>query len=316
MKKIKCIIDEVARYAPMEIKRMKNPIFKLLILLWVFPFILIKNRWLSKKGLLHLSYFEVVVTTRCTLKCKNCANLMQYYKNPKHVPWEVIENSVQRLLESIDRVDSVGILGGEPFLYPELSRVVELLESSPKVRAIRVITNGTLIPKNEEVLKALTAKKVVVQLNSYSNVHMRVVNELVQLFDSRKIKYKLMKMNGTEWLDYGDLNCRDRSEKELEQQFERCRMDCRSLYNGKLFYCPRSGHGMDLGFLSENSEDYVDFMDKSLSIQELRERLCKLLFGGKYVEACNHCDKGTTLCKPIPAAVQMERVSNNVKSNS
>ncbi len=307
MKKFRELYNKAAKCAPKSVKRMKTSKRKLLLLLILFPFILMRNRWLLKDKALHLDYFEVVVTTRCTLKCKNCANLMQYYHRPMHVSWEVIEKSVTKLLECADRVERVGILGGEPLLYPDLDKVIDLLESSPKVKAIRVVTNGTLIPKDEKILKALAGRKVMVQLNNYLNAYTGVADELARLFDERKIRYRLLKKDGTEWVDYGDLSCRDRSEEELIKQFKSCKIDCRSLYNGKLFYCPRSGHGMDLELLSEVKEDYVDFTDGNLSVEKTREKLYELLYEKKYIEACNHCDKGTDFCKAIPAAVQVER---------
>lgn len=312
MKKFRKLYNEAARCAPKSLRRMKDSRLKLFILLMCFPFILIKNTWLLHDKTLHLSYFEVVVTTRCTLKCKNCANLMQYYHQPMHVQWGMIEKSVKRLLECIDRVEKVGILGGEPLLYPELDKVIYLLESSSKVKAIRIVTNGTLIPKDENILRALTSRKVVVQLNSYLNAYAGVADELAKLFDERKIKYKLLKKDGTEWVDYGDLGSRNRSEEELTEQFKRCKINCRSLYNGKLFYCPRSGHGMDLKLLPGVDKDYVDLADSNSTVEETRNKLYDLLYKKKYIEACNHCDKGTQFCKPIPAAMQMERTRNIV----
>lgn len=307
MKKFRKVYNMTAKCAPATIQRMKNVKLRQFILLLFFPFLLAKNRWLLKEKPLHLDYFEVVVTTRCSLRCKNCANLMQYYHKPEHVEWDVIERSVKRLLECIDKVERVGILGGEPLLYPELPKVIDLLEASPKVRAIRVVTNGTLIPKNEEVLRALANSKVVVQLNNYLNAYAGVADELAKVFDSRKIKYRLLKKDGSEWVDYGNLDCRNRKAEELKEQFKNCGIDCRSLYNGKLFYCPRSGHGMDLGLLRENPADYVDIIGSDLPTDEMREKLYRLLFERQFIEACNHCDKGTSYCKPIPAAEQVER---------
>lgn len=312
MKKFRKLYNEAAKCAPISVKRMKDSKLKLFVLLICFPFILAKNRWLLHDKALHLDYFEVVVTTRCTLRCQNCANLMQYYHQPMHVDWDVIEKSVKRLLECIDRVERVGVLGGEPLLYPELDKIIYLLESSPKVKTIRVVTNGTLIPKDEKILKALTSRKVTVQLNNYLNAYAGVADELAKLFDERKIKYRLLKKDGTEWVDYGDLSCRNRSKEELVKQFKKCKIDCRSLYNGKLFYCPRSGHGMDLKLLSEVDKDYVDLIDTAMSVEETRKKLYELLYEKQYIEACNHCDKGTELCKPIPAAIQMERTKNNM----
>ncbi len=31
----------------------------------------------------YYEYLEIPITTKCTLKCEKCANLIPYYKNPK-----------------------------------------------------------------------------------------------------------------------------------------------------------------------------------------------------------------------------------------
>lgn len=63
---------------------------------------------------------EIDLTKRCTLRCKECANLMQYYKKPDRIPGETIRKSVICLLDSVDGIAMLKILGGEPLLEQEL----------------------------------------------------------------------------------------------------------------------------------------------------------------------------------------------------
>ena len=62
-----------------------------------------------------------------------------------------------------------------------------------------------------------------------------------------------------EWLDYGGPEKRDRSGQQLREQFQRCAVICRSLLNGKLFYCPRSSNGDDLGRIPAKEGEWLDF---------------------------------------------------------
>ena len=306
MGRIEKKVEMAIKLSPKRIEKVKNNFLRRVIYGCMAPYLIVRYPWLVKKYPLYLDYFEVVVTTRCSLRCKNCANLMQYYQQPQHVEFEVIEKSLKQFIENVDLVKRVGVLGGEPFLYKELDKVLSILSSSKKIEKIRVVTNGTIIP-NEETLKALKLPKVVVQLNCYMNAYYEKVDEIVTIFEKNGIKYQLLKKEGTEWMDYGNLEHRGRSEKELEEQFSKCRIDCRSLFNGKIFYCPRSGHGMDLNLLPHTEQDYVDLMDSQLSRKELRYRIFELMFEKKYIEACNHCNKGTNNCKIIPAGEQLGR---------
>lgn len=306
MGRIEKKIETAIKLSPKRIEKINNDFLRRIVYCFMTPYLALRYPWIAKKYPLYLDYFEVVVTTRCSLRCKNCANLMQYYQKPQHVEFEIIEKSLKQFLKNVDLVKRVGVLGGEPFLYKDLDKVLGLLSSSKKIKNIRVVTNGTVIP-SEETLRALSLPKVVVQLNCYMNAYYEKVNEIVTIFDKNGIKYQLLKKDGTEWMDYGNLEDRGRSEKELEEQFSRCRIDCRSLFNGKIFYCPRSGHGMDLNMIPHTKEDYVDLMDNNISNKELRHKIFELMFEKKYIEACNHCNKGTNNCKVIPAGEQLSR---------
>ena len=81
-------------------------------------------------------------------------------------------------------------------------------------------------------------------------------------------------------------------------------MKCRSLLNGKLYFCPRSAHGNDLGIIKENA--FVDLLDNSLSQQEMKNKLHTLLYDLSYIMACKICNAGTKEFEEIDAAIQFE----------
>lgn len=73
---------------------------------------------------LFIYQIEMVVTTKCSLRCKDCSNLMQYYKSPYHVDIKKNLKALKNLLDNVDEIGTLTFLGGEPLLYPDL---VELL---------------------------------------------------------------------------------------------------------------------------------------------------------------------------------------------
>ena len=90
-----------------------------------------------------LLYVEIVVTTHCNLNCKDCANLISSYKHPDHIDINIIKKSIHILLQLFDKIEVIGVLGGEPFLYPQLK--VWILFKNEYLEACRMCNAGTNI---------------------------------------------------------------------------------------------------------------------------------------------------------------------------
>jgi hypothetical protein len=78
---------------------------------------------------------------------------------------------------------------------------------------------------------------------------------------------------------------------------------CRSILNGKLFYCPRSAHGDDIGLFHEKK--YVGLCETESS-EVLANKIRIFLCETEYLEACKYCNAGTDDFVEIAAAIQEE----------
>lgn len=251
---------------------------------------------------------DLVLTSRCTLRCEKCANLMQYYEKPYDVDLNVIEKSMERLLEIVDGIGTVYVLGGEPFLYKELEKIIVFLKNSKKIQVIYIITNGTICPHSDELglWQSLSDEKVVVRISDYGRLSVqkdRLLKECMNKnincdIEENKIFY-----------DTGNMKKRSRSVSELEKVFIDCDTQCKSLYKGELHFCPRSAHGVDLGLIEKRKEDYVDLL-KECSLGMLKNELRNFLKRENYVAACDYCDIRTPgyYEKIYPAAIQSKTV--------
>lgn len=99
-----------------------------------------------------ITALHLVLTTRCTLKCKDCVNLMDYFqqKDQRDIAFDTIQSSFDRLMKRVDYINSILPIGGEPFLYKEIDKLLQLLVSekyTKKVGDILIVTNGTVVPK-------------------------------------------------------------------------------------------------------------------------------------------------------------------------
>lgn len=66
----------------------------------------------DKNSILSLPRMDLVLTTRCSLRCEKCANLMQYYENPTDVKLDIILQSMRTLMQAIDSIETIYVLGG------------------------------------------------------------------------------------------------------------------------------------------------------------------------------------------------------------
>ena len=73
-------------------------------------------------GKVDMPKFEIVVTTKCTLRCEACANLMQYFDKDTHYTCTLsgIVASLEALFKIVGSVQTVNVLGGEPLLHKGL----------------------------------------------------------------------------------------------------------------------------------------------------------------------------------------------------
>jgi len=106
------------------------------------------------EGSLHIPQLNVVVTSRCTLKCEHCSSLMPHYKPQSDFDASKIIVSLDRIFACADLVYHVELLGGEPFLNKKLPLIAKHMLNSGKILHIDVITNGTVLPPNP-VLESL-----------------------------------------------------------------------------------------------------------------------------------------------------------------
>ncbi len=263
------------------------------------PIGLIKKRF-------NIEYIEIVLTTTCTLKCKGCSALMEHYKKQSHTNIDINIESLKKILDCCDTLQHLRLLGGEPLCYPDLFKILEFTKQQDKIKRITIVTNGTLLIKDKQILEILKNDKFDVFISNYGSFS-RKKEELINELRENNIKYKLNEEDIL-WRDYGNLEFRNRSKKELKNQFLNCKVTCNSLYNGKLHHCPRSTHGTNLKKIPLKEQDYINVLDKNITKKQLRKKLYKFFYGYvPYIEACNYCNSATKDLKLMPAGQQSKK---------
>ena len=251
-------------------------------------------------GYIYLYHVELPLTQRCNLRCKHCSFFMPYFKHPVDFAVEDLLKYMERLLSVVNAVQIFRILGGEPFLYKDICAIVRKAISSPKLKTIEIVTNGTIMP-SRELLDLIKGERVKIQISYYGKLS-RKAEEIKAVCDEAGVEGVIRDPKDKTWFYAGDLHERGRSVLELRKQLKRCGNICRNFQNGKLYFCPRASFGSKLG-MPDNPNDYVDFRH-DVDVKALREQVFALT-QKRYIAACNYCDEGTEEYKPVPVAEQM-----------
>lgn len=248
---------------------------------------------------LSLNYIELVITTKCTLRCESCANLMYKYSKSYNVDLETIKKSINKLLECCDEIKVFRILGGEPFCNNDLKYILNELKS-PKIKEIIIVTNGTLIPRDSELIKIIRENKIIIEISDYNSLSSKK-QELINLCNENNITCYCGNFVRL-WQDYGDLK---NYKNNIKKQFFYCNINCKSILNGNLYYCPRQAHGTDLKIIEKNNTEYIELTKNSK--KENKKQLKKYIFRNNPISACNYCKYATENSKIIQVAKQIRR---------
>ena len=107
----------------------------------------------------YMRSIDVMITTKCSLKCRNCSNLMQYYANPKDTDHQKILSALDILSNNVDHISEFRVIGGEPLMNKGWAHIVNGISEKNSDRKIFIYTNGTIAPKDEQ-LKSFDGKNV------------------------------------------------------------------------------------------------------------------------------------------------------------
>jgi organic radical activating enzyme len=239
---------------------------------------------------LHIPRLNVVVSTRCTLKCTHCSSLMAYYRKPSDFDASGIIASLDRILSCVDLIYHVEILGGEPFLHKELPLIAKHLADSGKILHIDVVTNGTIVPPERE-LDSLKHERLSVVIDDYGALSKKI-DSLSDALQHRGVDFRVSRHWA--WADLGNFESRNRSEEQLTELFAKCNFNsCSELLDGRLYRCPRSSHGTNTSLVPEYKDDFIDVLDESLNRNLFKKRLKSFFYDKQFIYSCNHCNGNT-----------------------
>ena len=231
----------------------------------------------------YMRSLDVMITTKCSMKCASCANLMQYYVAAKNTDHEIL-SAIEILDNNVDAISEFRVIGGEPLMNKQWAHIVNGIIEQDVKRKIFIYTNGTISPK-EEQLKTFHGKNVNFYITDYGKLS-RNINKLEENLTKHGISYK--RKPADNWVDCSSIRQHKRTARENEVVFkECCAKQFYTLLNGRLYTCPFIANAANLKSIPDNRANYVDLLSKT---DDLKQKVRKLVTMQKFFPACDFCD--------------------------
>ncbi len=274
---------------------------------------------------IHISHFGLVITERCTLACKLCAEYSPYYSNPAHASLETIKKVIDCVVKSVDTFTDFSFFGGEPFVHQDLCDCIRYLgKYLEKIKRVLVLTNGTVLPKDDEYRKLIEdipeyKEKLQFNISDYGPNLSKHVTELVDFCDKHNIKSRVIKYYGNDlfcdgWIDYGDHSKKYFTLDEVREHAQKCHFrnvgSVVTHITDNEFYmsrCTRSYRRKELGITPPDTTDVLCFSTefKESDLTENR-RMIRALLAAEYSDSCAYCNG---MCDDSPRFTPAEQLT-------
>jgi organic radical activating enzyme len=278
-------------------RNIKSTWYKNIAAIWPF----------EHKNKVHIFQTDILVTERCNLSCSHCNMFIPHYETPAHRNADIIINDIDLLFTKADYVSILHLVGGEPFLYPNIDTVIKHIVDHyiDRIDKFIITTNGTVTPK-DTTMQLLRNSDVILSVSNYSNKLEKLktkVTKNIENYQNNNITHYVR--NNIEWYDFGDLRIKKNlPEQSLIEHFDSCTAPFRGLNEGKFYYCHLNTSAVLTKLFPQNKNDYVDL--KSVS----REDFLKFDLGYTnlgYITFCDNCNGCNTGIK-IPVSYEKQGV--------
>ena len=265
-------------------------------------------------NILFIRSVDLILTEKCSLKCVDCSNLMQYYEKPVDISLNELQKNLDDLCQIADEINEIRIIGGDPLMNKDFHQAIIYAAAKQNVNKVVVYTNGTICPI-EEKIAAIAHPKVFVFITTYGELSKRT-EPLQKLLRKYSISSNMQPAYG--WTDCADIKYQSRSAAELEHTFKNCcAKHFTTMTMGRIFRCPYSANVERLAAIPDHPDDYVDvngFQHMPAAEQKLKkQQLWTFLRGKPYVQACDYCNGRTYGDPEITPGIQTKQILRYIK---
>jgi hypothetical protein len=215
------------------------------------------------------------VTEVCNLNCAHCSHFCPLVpKDTKPKSIEQITADFALLSKFKEHLETLGLMGGEPFLHPQFSKVLRIARQFFPNNRIVVTTNGTLADKILQWKDAIEENNITICVTIYPyKDNSRENYEKIRGVIKNTYYWDYPTTHG---MTYHELSHRDdaATDEEILGCYKRWR--CNQLRDGKLWICHYAAY---LDFLKnafpgkidieEDEYRYLDLNNDNLTIDDI-----------------------------------------------
>lgn len=229
----------------------------------IFQFIpkLLRAEW--NQQIVILPRIVVVISTRCTLKCKYCGEFIPYFNQKQDLRTEYVLKDLEQLFNQMEYICTLEFIGGEPFLHNDLDIFLKKVNQyNSRIGKVEITTNAT-VPIPDKLLTILKNQKIEILISHYK-VNSRKVRELKEILKRERINYR--SLDAKYWTDSGKIHFNGKSRKSTYEMFMHCyaSRDCRTLYKGKFLLCSRGPYMLEQGYHPNCLDIYINNLCSNL----------------------------------------------------
>ena len=245
---------------------------------------------------LFIRSVDFVITEKCSLRCADCSNLMQYYNSPCTYDTDFLCDSIDKLCDLVDEIHELRIIGGEPLIHKHHSIIVSKALSKKNINRVIIFTNGTITISDEKIL-AYKSDKVIFVITDYGDLS-KQIDSLIKTLKDNDIAYYVSPVGG--WTNCAKIVTHTNG-FELFQKC--CAKNLFTLLKHSLYRCPFAANAINLGLIDKNVLDCCDISTATKSsIKHMIEVTNK-----NGLNACDHCLGRSYGDEEIEPAIQNER---------
>lgn len=233
-----------------------------------------------------LDYLEFHLADHCNLNCAGCLHYAPF-ADKRLADVETIRRDFLRLKDLFSNIRHVRIMGGEPFLHPEVGKVAGIVRAAFPKSKVRVVTNGVLLKDDTDgnmrcLLTSLKENKVGIDWTKYPPVANRE-DEIKALCSATGVNLRVTENNSFM------ARIRPNGGEGIRKAFRWCRerMYCPILDDGRIYTCAPARYA---GYYNKAAGTKIP-VEKGIDIHKAtaKEILYYLMCPSF---ACAYCDAG------------------------
>lgn len=226
-----------------------------------------------------LPQVEMHAADWCNLNCRGCTHFSPIFEK-KFPDIEERMKDVQVLKEKFSHIIRFYLLGGEPFLNPEIGGYIQRIKKILPSTDLWIVTNGLLLPNlKDDILGIIKENDVSVSISEYEPTH-NIMASIIARLEEYKINYDIRPYDIKQKFNL-PLSISVHSRHKQMCMSKRCI----NIYNGKIARCPTLMYIDEFNkkFGTSLPNEGIISLEDDIRGEELLQKL------NEEVPLCNHC---------------------------